>query len=65
MVLPLSIYHWVYSVWRYSGVEVAQAKYRKHKPSMNQARALQLIAQFATKRLIVLGDLMLDEFIWG
>ncbi len=32
---------------------------------MNQPRAQQLIAQFPTKRLIVLGDLMLDEFIWG
>jgi D-glycero-beta-D-manno-heptose-7-phosphate kinase len=32
---------------------------------MNQLKAQQLIAQFATKRLIVLGDLMLDEFIWG
>ena len=32
---------------------------------MNQPRAQQLIAQFPAKRLIVLGDLMLDEFIWG
>jgi D-beta-D-heptose 7-phosphate kinase/D-beta-D-heptose 1-phosphate adenosyltransferase len=32
---------------------------------MNQARFQQLIAQFPTKRLIVVGDLMLDEFIWG
>ena len=32
---------------------------------MNQPRAQQLLAQCSTKRLIVLGDLMLDEFIWG
>jgi D-beta-D-heptose 7-phosphate kinase/D-beta-D-heptose 1-phosphate adenosyltransferase len=32
---------------------------------MNQTRAQHLIAQFSDKRLVVLGDLMLDEFIWG
>jgi D-glycero-beta-D-manno-heptose-7-phosphate kinase len=32
---------------------------------MNPERAQQLIYNFANQRLIVLGDLMLDEFIWG
>ncbi|MFN0088452.1 MAG: D-glycero-beta-D-manno-heptose-7-phosphate kinase [Blastocatellia bacterium] len=32
---------------------------------MNQQRARQLIDQFPGRRIIVLGDLMLDEFIWG
>ncbi len=32
---------------------------------MNPARAQKLIHNFADQRLIVLGDLMLDEFIWG
>ena len=32
---------------------------------MNRERAQELIHNFAGKRLIVLGDLMLDEFIWG
>ena len=36
-----------------------------HSALMNQTRAQQLLAQGSTKRLIVLGDLMLDEFIWG
>ena len=30
-----------------------------------RARAEQLTARFAGRRLVVLGDLMLDEFIWG
>lgn len=29
------------------------------------ARLLELIARFAGKRMLVIGDLMLDEFIWG
>lgn len=32
---------------------------------MNFERAQEILQQFANKRLIVLGDLMLDEFIWG
>ncbi|MBP6822628.1 MAG: D-glycero-beta-D-manno-heptose-7-phosphate kinase [Acidobacteria bacterium] len=32
---------------------------------MNQQRALQILKLFTNRRLIVLGDLMLDEFIWG
>ncbi len=32
---------------------------------MNSRRAQEIIQQFANQRLIVLGDLMLDEFIWG
>src|SRR5438105_3887530 len=32
---------------------------------MNALRAQEIIQQFANKSLIVLGDLMLDEFIWG
>ncbi|MFN0109043.1 MAG: D-glycero-beta-D-manno-heptose-7-phosphate kinase [Blastocatellia bacterium] len=32
---------------------------------MNQQRAQQLLSLFSNCRLIVLGDLMLDEFIWG
>lgn len=32
---------------------------------MNPQRAQELIHNFANQRLIVLGDLMLDEFIWG
>ncbi len=32
---------------------------------MNQQRAQQILNLFTNRRLIVLGDLMLDEFIWG
>lgn len=32
---------------------------------MIQKRAQQIINQFTNHRIIVLGDLMLDEFIWG
>jgi D-beta-D-heptose 7-phosphate kinase/D-beta-D-heptose 1-phosphate adenosyltransferase len=32
---------------------------------MNQQRAQALLNQFSNRHLIVLGDLMLDEFIWG
>ncbi len=32
---------------------------------MNQHRAQQILSLFPNRRLIVLGDLMLDEFIWG
>lgn len=32
---------------------------------MNQRRAKQIVSQFPNRKLIVLGDLMLDEFIWG
>ena len=32
---------------------------------MNPQRAQKLIHNFSDRRLIVLGDLMLDEFIWG
>jgi D-beta-D-heptose 7-phosphate kinase/D-beta-D-heptose 1-phosphate adenosyltransferase len=33
--------------------------------TLARARAEQLTARFAGRRLVVLGDLMLDEFIWG
>jgi rfaE bifunctional protein kinase chain/domain len=33
--------------------------------TITQTRADQLISSFAGKRILVLGDLMLDEFIWG
>lgn len=32
---------------------------------MNQSRAQETVDRFAGRPLIVLGDLMLDEFIWG
>ncbi|MGH9799822.1 MAG: D-glycero-beta-D-manno-heptose-7-phosphate kinase [Blastocatellia bacterium] len=32
---------------------------------MNQKRAQQILSLFTGRKLIVLGDLMLDEFIWG
>ena len=32
---------------------------------MNKDRVSQLLAAFKTKRLLVIGDLMLDEFLWG
>lgn len=32
---------------------------------MNQSRAQEIVDRFAGRCLIVLGDLMLDEFIWG
>ncbi len=32
---------------------------------MTRDRVAQLLAAFATKRLLVIGDLMLDEFLWG
>src|SRR5690349_981668 len=33
--------------------------------TLARARAEQLTAGFAGRQLLVLGDLMLDEFIWG
>lgn len=33
--------------------------------TLARARAEQLTAKFADRRILVLGDLMLDEFIWG
>jgi len=32
---------------------------------LNPSRLTQLISTFATKRILVAGDLMLDEFVWG
>jgi rfaE bifunctional protein kinase chain/domain len=32
---------------------------------MNQQRAQEILSRFSNCKLIVLGDLMLDEFIWG
>jgi D-glycero-beta-D-manno-heptose-7-phosphate kinase len=32
---------------------------------MTRDRVSQLLAAFQTKRLLVIGDLMLDEFLWG
>ncbi len=32
---------------------------------MNRARLTPLLKQFADKRILVIGDLILDEFIWG
>ena len=32
---------------------------------MKQLRAQQLVNRFAGQRIVVLGDLMLDQFIWG
>jgi D-beta-D-heptose 7-phosphate kinase/D-beta-D-heptose 1-phosphate adenosyltransferase len=32
---------------------------------MNYQRAQQIVSKFASLRIVALGDLMLDEFIWG
>lgn len=32
---------------------------------MNHARASELIARFGRQRIVVIGDVFLDEFIWG
>lgn len=32
---------------------------------MDKARAAELLNQFAGKRIVVVGDVMLDEYIWG
>jgi D-beta-D-heptose 7-phosphate kinase/D-beta-D-heptose 1-phosphate adenosyltransferase len=32
---------------------------------MDQSRALEILSRFADKRILVIGDLMLDEFLWG
>src|SRR5262245_66356347 len=32
---------------------------------MNHQRALEIIERFKHRRIAVIGDLMLDEFIWG
>lgn len=32
---------------------------------MNHARLQKLLGEFASKRILVIGDLILDEFIWG
>lgn len=43
----------------------AKADYQPAPPAMNQVRAQKIVDRFAGRPLIVLGDLMLDEFIWG
>jgi D-beta-D-heptose 7-phosphate kinase/D-beta-D-heptose 1-phosphate adenosyltransferase len=35
------------------------------QPTSEAASLRALVAQFANKRILVIGDLMLDEFIWG
>ncbi|HEX8898881.1 MAG TPA: hypothetical protein VF751_09305, partial [Chthoniobacterales bacterium] len=32
---------------------------------MNARRLKQILARARTKRILVIGDLMLDEFVWG
>ena len=32
---------------------------------MKLERVEQLLHEFSTKRVLVIGDLMLDEFVWG
>lgn len=32
---------------------------------MNLGRAQEIVGGFAGKRVLVLGDMMLDEYIWG
>jgi D-beta-D-heptose 7-phosphate kinase/D-beta-D-heptose 1-phosphate adenosyltransferase len=32
---------------------------------MNQVRVEELVYKFSSKRVLVIGDLMLDEFVWG
>jgi D-beta-D-heptose 7-phosphate kinase/D-beta-D-heptose 1-phosphate adenosyltransferase len=32
---------------------------------MNLARVEELVCKFSSKRVLVIGDLMLDEFVWG
>ncbi len=34
-------------------------------PDFEPARLQQLVAKFSGKRILVVGDLMLDEFVWG
>ena len=34
-------------------------------PSLNRPRVEQLLNQFAGKKILIVGDVMLDEFIWG
>src|SRR2546429_1762619 len=34
-------------------------------PNLNQHRASELIKQLRDRNVVVLGDVMLDEFIWG
>jgi rfaE bifunctional protein kinase chain/domain len=34
-------------------------------PDFEAARLQQLVAKFSGKRILVVGDLMLDEFVWG
>src|SRR6516164_11827076 len=32
---------------------------------MNLVRVEELVCKFSSKRVLVIGDLMLDEFVWG
>src|SRR6185503_16022940 len=34
-------------------------------PQLTQARAAELIQALSERRILVLGDVMLDEFVWG
>src|SRR3954452_6192348 len=48
-----------------SNVAASTNGFSNDQPNMTSARVEELLQQAKSKRLLVIGDLMLDEFIWG
>src|SRR4051812_43946209 len=46
-------------------VRARRARACPRMPEFDRARLQSLVAGFPGKRILVIGDLMLDEFIWG
>jgi rfaE bifunctional protein kinase chain/domain len=46
-------------------VASAGISFREPEFIMNAGRLKEILAQAGTKRILVIGDLMLDEFVWG
>ena len=38
---------------------------RTTKRPVNRKRALEIIGQYPSSKVLVIGDLMVDHFIWG
>src|SRR3954463_8273781 len=48
-----------------SNVAASTNGFSNDQPNMTSARVEELLQQAKSKRLLVIGDLMLDEFVWG
>src|SRR3954468_21994712 len=48
-----------------SNVAASTSGFSNDQPNMTSARVEELLQQAKSKHLLVIGDLMLDEFVWG